>query len=251
MKVQVFPDTVGAILKAADLISAAVLAKPDLVLGLATGNTMRPLYARLVAYHAASALSFGQVTTFNLDEYLGLPATHPGSFRRFMVETLFAPTDIDATRTHLPDGTAPDPVEEAARYEDVIKAAGGIDLQLLGIGKNGHIGFNEPSSEFSSRTRPIVLAPSTIATNQGYFANPADMPSQAITMGIATILESRSCLLLAYGGAKAQAIAAMIEGPCAPDCPASCLQGHSDVTVILDQAAASLLTTGHWTVARV
>jgi glucosamine-6-phosphate deaminase len=251
LKLIVFPDTAGAILKAADLISAAILAKPDLVLGLATGNTMRPVYAQLVADHAASALSFGQVTTFNLDEYLGLLATHPGSFRQFMVETLFAPTDIDATRTHLPDGIAPDPVAEAARYEDLIQAAGGIDLQVLGIGTNGHIGFNEPGSAFSSRTRPIALAPSTIAANQGYFANPADMPRHAITMGIATILESRSCLLLAYGTAKAQAIAAMIEGPCAPDCPASCLQGHPDVTVILDQAAASLLTTGHRKMARV
>jgi glucosamine-6-phosphate deaminase len=241
MKVIVFPDAAGAIVHAADLIGAAIVAKPDLVLGLATGSTMRPLYADLVARHAVGALSLAQVTTFNLDEYLGLPASHPGSFAQFMVEMLFVPSDMDATRTYLPDGMAPNPLAEAARYEALIKAAGGIDLQVLGIGTNGHIGFNEPGSAFSSRTRPIVLAPSTIESNQVCFANPADMPHHAITMGIATILEARACVLLAYGASKAQAVAEMIEGPCAPDCPASCLQSHPDATVILDEAAASLL----------
>jgi glucosamine-6-phosphate deaminase len=241
MKLNVFPDAEGAIRYAADLISAAVLAKPDLVLGLATGGTMRPLYADLVARHALGALSFAQVTTFNLDEYLGLPASHPGSFAQFMAETLFDRTDIDLTRTHLPDGVAPDPVAEAARFEALIKAAGGIDLQVLGIGTNGHIGFNEPGSAFGSRTRPIVLVPSTIEANRVYFANPADMPHHAITMGIATILEARACVLLACGASKAQAVAEMIAGPYAPDCPASSLQAHPDTTVILDEAAASFL----------
>lgn len=245
MKILVFPDAAGAIREASDQISAAILAKPDLVLSLATGSTMRPLYADIVARHKTGMLSLARVTTFNLDEYQSLPATHPGSFRQFMVETLFSPTDIDVTRTHLPNGMAPDPMAEAARYEALMKAADGIDLQVLGIGTNGHIGFNEPGSAFGSRTRPVALAASTIEANRVHFANPADMPNHAITMGIRTILEARACLLLAFGVSKAQAIAAMIEGPCAPDCPASCLQMHPDVTVIMDEAAASLLAPGH------
>ncbi|MFN4058783.1 MAG: glucosamine-6-phosphate deaminase [Roseinatronobacter sp.] len=243
MNILIFPDASRATRHTADLIAAAIRAKPHLVLGLATGSTMRPVHAGLVAQYAAGDLSFAQVTTFNLDEYIGLPATHPGTFAQFMAETLFEPTDIDIARTHLPDGMAPDPVIEAARYETLIRAKGGIDLQVLGIGINGHIGFNEPGSAFGSRTRPVALATSTIATNRAHFANPDEMPTQAITMGIATIGEARTCVLLAHGTSKAQAIAAMIEGPISTDCPASCLQSHRDVTVILDESAARLLST--------
>jgi len=242
MKILVFPDAACAIRHAADMVSAAIHAKPSLVLGLATGSTMRPVHAELVARHAAGKLSFAEATTFNLDEYIGLPHTHPGSFARFMAETLFAHTDIKTTRTHLPNGMAPDPDLEAAGYEAQIRAHGEIDLQLLGIGTNGHIGFNEPGSALSSRTRSIALAPSTIAANQAHFDNPADMPRHAITMGIATITEARACMLLACGATKAQAIADMIDGTLSTDCPASSLQRHPNVTVILDDAAASLLT---------
>lgn len=238
MKVLICDDAERATARAADMVVAAVRARPDTVLGLATGGTMLPLYARLVAAHAAGAVSFARVTTFNLDEYIGLSPEHPCSYHTYMRAAFFDHVDIDRTRTHLPQGDSADPVAESQRYEALITSCGGIDLQLLGIGQNGHIGFNEPTSSLGSRTRIKTLTASTRAANAGYFDRSEDIPAHAITMGIRTILEARHCLLLATGAAKAAAAAAMIEGPLSAACPASALQMHPAATVVLDRDAA-------------
>lgn len=236
MKVLILPDAQAATRCAGDLVLGAVRANPALVLGLATGGTMEPLYRHLA--QARGALSFAGVTTFNLDEYVGLPPTHPQSYHSYMHHHLFGLIDIPPARAHLPRGDAPDPQAEAARYEAAIAAAGGIGLQLLGLGTNGHIGFNEPNSSLGSRTRIKTLTRSTRADNARFFDHPADVPRHAITMGIATILDAREIVLLATGQAKARAARAMIEGPLAAMCPASVLQLHPKATIILDAAAA-------------
>lgn len=238
MKVLICDDAERATERAADLVVAAVTARPETVLGLATGGTMMPLYARLVAAHAAGAVRFSKVTTFNLDEYIGLSPDHPCSYHAYMRAALFDHVDIDLARTHLPRGNSADPVTESQRYEALIAACGGIDLQLLGIGQNGHIGFNEPTSSLGSRTRIKTLTVSTRAANAGYFDTAEDIPAHAITMGIRTILEARHCLMLATGVAKAPAVAAMVEGPVSAACPASALQMHPAVTIVLDRGAA-------------
>lgn len=244
MKVCILPQPAEVIDYAADLLVDHLAVMPDTVLGLATGQTMVPLYDELVRRYRDGLVSFAGVTSFNLDEYIGLGPDHPRSFHAFMATALFTPTDMDIQRAHLPRGDAPDPAAEALRYEAMIRAAGGIDLQLLGIGKNGHIGFNEPGSRFASRTCVKALAASTRAANQLLFHSEDDVPRFAITMGIATILDARRCLLLATGRAKAAAVAAMIEGPVSTGCPASALQGHRYATVLLDAAAASDLRHG-------
>jgi len=241
MKVLVLPDAAAATARAADILTEAIAARPDLVLGLATGGTMAPLYVALVERYRAGALSLAQVTSFNLDEYVGLAPDHPCSYHRTMAEALFDLTDIATGATHLPRGDAPDPKAEANRYEQQIRAAGGIDLQLLGIGTNGHIGFNEPTSSLASRTRIKTLTDATREANRRFFDNAEAVPRFAITMGIATILEARSCVLLATGAAKAKAVAAMIEGPVSAACPASALQLHPQATIILDRDAAAEL----------
>ena len=241
MKVLILKDEGAAVARAAEITAAAIRSVPGLVLGLATGGTMRPLYARLCARHRAGDLSFAGVTTFNLDEYVGLPPDHPGSYHSYMRAALFDAVNLDPGRTHLPRGDAPDAQAEADRYESAIAAAGGIGLQLLGLGRNGHIGFNEPTSSLGSRTRVKTLTRETRAANRRYFDADDAVPRFAITMGVATILSARACLLLATGAAKAEAAAAMIEGPVAAACPASALQLHPRVTVVLDQAAASRL----------
>ena len=201
---------------------------------------MRPVYARLVALHREGRADFAEATTFNLDEYVGVAPDHPASFAAFMRETLFASVNLDPARCHLPRGDAPDPAAEARRYEEAIAAAGGIDLQLLGIGRNGHLAFNEPTSSLASRTRVKTLTEATRRANAPAFA-PGPVPRHAITMGIATILDARACLLLATGEAKAAAVARMVEGPLGADCPATALQMHPDATVVLDAAAAARL----------
>jgi glucosamine-6-phosphate deaminase len=241
MKVLILSDTEAATSRAADILCYAVACKPAATLGLATGGTMLPLYAALAERCSAGRVSFARATTFNLDEYVGVGPEHPCSFHRYMVDAFFDSTDIDPANAHLPRGDAPDPDTEAASYEARIVAAGGIDLQLLGIGQNGHIGFNEPTSSLGSRTRIKTLTESTRAANQPYFDSDEDVPRFAITMGIATILEARACLMLATGPAKAKAVAAMIEGPVSAYCPASALQLHPKVTVVLDKPAASHL----------
>ena len=229
--------------KAARIIAGAVRKKPTITLGLATGATMVSIYEELVRLYKQESLDFSQVTTFNLDEYLGLSATHPQSFNYFMHENFFDHVNISAQNIHIPDGTVTQDYDQyAASYEDAIRAAGGIDIQLLGIGRNGHIGFNEPTSSIGSRTRLKVLTQETIEDNRKFFAPGEAIPRCAITMGIGTILEAGRILLLATGESKATAVAKSIEGPVASAVSASALQLHPDVTFLIDEEAASQLT---------
>jgi glucosamine-6-phosphate deaminase len=224
--------------KAADLCADLIQKKPDARLGLATGTTPQALYAELIRRNQLGHLSFSRIETFNLDEYLGIGPQHPQSFHRAMRDSLFAHVDIDPVNTHLPAGDSADPAAEAAAYEALIKARGGIDLQILGIGRNGHIGFNEPGSSLRSRTRVKTLSRATLRDNQ--LRKPDfEAPVMAITMGIGTILDARALLVLATGAAKAEAVAAALEGPLAARCPASAIQLHPDATVLLDPAAAA------------
>lgn len=242
MKILILPNAASAADRVAGLIAARLRSLPDTVLGLATGGTMEAVYARLIAAHRQDGLSFAAARSFNLDEYVGLPPDHPCSYWRYMHQALFDHVDLPAGAGQLPRGDAPDPLAEAARYEAAIAAAGGIGLQLLGLGANGHIGFNEPTSSLSSLTRIKTLTASTRQANARFFDKAEDVPRHAITMGIGTILAAEEVVLLAYGAAKAEAAAAMIEGPLSAACPASALQWHRQVTVVLDEAAAARLT---------
>ncbi|HKE34705.1 MAG TPA: glucosamine-6-phosphate deaminase [Candidatus Acidoferrum sp.] len=229
--------------QAALLIAGAIKKKAAPTLGLATGATMVGLYKHLIRLHQAGSLDFSQVTTFNLDEYLGLPAAHPESFHHFMQENLFRHVNVAPRNIHIPDGSIRGDYDAyCASYEQSIRAAGGIDLQLLGIGRNGHIGFNEPTSSLASRTRLKVLSRETLADNANFFAPGEESPRCAITMGIGTILEARKILLLATGASKAAAVAKSIEGPITCAVSASALQLHPDVTFLLDEPAAAQLT---------
>ena len=228
--------------QAARMIAGAVRRNPRLKLGLATGKTTIEMYKELARLHQQEGLDFSGVVTFNLDEYLGLSADHPQSFRHFMQERFFAHVNIDPHNMHIPDGTVRENYDEYCRgYEQVIRAAGGIELQVLGIGRNGHIGFNEPTSSLGSRTRLKVLSRETIEDNRKFFAPGEEVPQCAITMGIGTILEAKRILLLAAGASKASAIAEAIEGPVSASVTASALQLHPDVTFIVDQQAGAQL----------
>jgi glucosamine-6-phosphate deaminase len=242
MRVLIFDSPAAVADFGADAIVQQLGGKPASVLGLATGSTPIALYERLVARYRAGAVTFRDVTTFNLDEYLGLAAEHPQSYRHYMQTHLFRHVDIDPARTHVPAGDLKTARQAAADYDTAIAAAGGIDLQLLGIGRNGHVGFNEPYSSLRSRTRIKTLTARTIADNARFFGPGEYQPHLAITMGIGTILDARRVLLLATGEAKADACRQMIEGPLAARCPASALQCHAATTVALDTAAASQLT---------
>lgn len=242
MKVLILPDAQSAIQRAAEIVARAVRDTPAAVLGLATGGTMLPLYDALAQRHRDDGLSFAETTSFNLDEYIGLAPDHPCSYHTYMQEAFFKHVDIDPARTHLPKGDAADPQAASLAYEALIEEAGGIDLQLLGIGQNGHIGFNEPTASLGSRTRIKTLTTSTRRANQRYFSSFDETPRYAITMGVETILASRKCLLIATGESKADAVARMVEGPLSAACPASALQLHARATIILDEAAASALT---------
>ena len=229
--------------QAAQLIAGAIKKKPALTLGLATGNTMVGLYKHLIRLHQAGSLDFSQVTTFNLDEYLGLPAAHPQSFNHFMQTNFFRRVNVPPRNIHIPDGSVRSDYDAYCdSYEQSIRDAGGIDLQLLGIGRNGHIGFNEPTSSLASRTRLKVLSRETLDDNAKFFAPGEESPRCAITMGIGTILEARKVLLLATGAPKAAAVAKSIEGPITCAVSASALQLHPDVTFLLDEPAAAQLT---------
>jgi glucosamine-6-phosphate deaminase len=229
--------------QAAQLVASAVRKKPSLTLGLATGNTMVGVYKHLVALHKQDSLDFSRVVAFNLDEYLGLAPTHPQSFHHFMRDNLFTHVNIDPRNIHIPDGTIRGNYDDyCASYEEAIRKAGGIDLQLLGIGRNGHIGFNEPTSSIGSRTRLKVLSKETTDDNSKFFGSGEESPRCAITMGIGTILEARKILLLAAGPSKAAPVAKSIEGPVTSAVSASALQLHPDVTFIIDDAAAAQLT---------
>lgn len=229
--------------EAARIVAGAVRSKPSIVLGLATGSTPLGLYRELASLYRTEALDFSEATSFNLDEYLGLAPSHPQSFHYFMEENFFSQVNLPRDRRHIPDGTIQGDYDGyCGRYEEAIRSAGGIDLQILGIGRNGHIGFNEPTSSLASRTRLKALSRETIEDNRHMFPNEADVPRCAITMGIGTILESRRVLLLAAGRSKAAAVAKAIEGPITSSVSASALQMHPDVTFIIDEEAAYSLT---------
>jgi len=239
MEVIIQSDPEAAVALAARMISDRLRAKPRLVLGLATGRTMERVYDCL----AAMDLDFSECRSFNLDEYIGVSATDVHSYRHYMDERLFRRVNIIRANTHLPDGMAGDLVAEAARYERLIREAGGIDLQLLGIGEAGHIGFNEPLSALMSRTRAKALTPTTRQQNAAMFGGEADrVPARALTMGVGTILDARELLLLATGPTKAAILAKAVEGPITAMISASALQLHPCCKVVLDKAAACALT---------
>ncbi len=227
---------------AARVVARLVREKPNAVLGLATGSTPLMLYRELIRLHQEEGLDFSQVTTFNLDEYVGLPPEHEQSYRRFMNENLFEPINIKMENTHVPDGLAADIPASCAAYEQAIVEAGGIDLQVLGIGSDGHVGFNEPTSSFASRTRIKTLTQQTVAHNARFFAgDESQVPHHCITMGIGTIMDARMNIMLAFGANKADAVAATIEGPVAAIMPASVLQHHPRAKVFVDETASSRL----------
>ncbi len=234
MEIIIQPTAEAATSVAARLIARLLREKPDAVLGLATGSTPLLLYRELIALK----LDWRKVTTFNLDEYVGLDAKHPQSYHSFMWENLFRHVNIAKKNVHIPDGMAKDIPKFCAQYEKQIRAAGGIDLQVLGIGTDGHIGFNEPSSSLASRTRIKTLTQQTRKDNARFFGSEADVPHHCITMGIGTIMEARQNLLLAFGPKKARAIAAAVEGSISAMNPASVLQLHPVTKVCLDKPAA-------------
>ena len=222
----------------ADLIGIRSKSGKPTVLGLATGSTPLPLYAELIRLHREDGVSFRSVITFNLDEYEGLGPDHPQSYRFFMEDHLFRHLDIPTDNIHIPDGLAQDPAKNCADYEAAIRDAGGIDLQILGIGRTGHIGFNEPPSAADSRTRWVHLDEVTRRDNSVFFGDLAQVPHGALTMGVATILEARRVALLAFGEAKAEIVARAIKETPSPSCPATWLQRHPACTFHLDAAAA-------------
>ncbi len=226
---------------AADMITDLMQRKPDAVLGLATGSTPLKLYAELIRRHREEGLDFSRVRTFNLDEYVGLGPDHPQSYASYMRNHFFSSVNVHPDSTHIPNGFTEDIPAECAAYEQAIQDAGGIDLQILGIGTDGHIGFNEPTSSLTSRTRIKTLTARTLADNARFFEQEADQPHHVITMGIGTILESRQAVLLAFGDSKADAIAQAVEGPLTASVPASALQLHPKAHVFVDEAAGSQL----------
>ena len=226
--------------KAANIISAQIIMKPDCVLGLATGSTPVGTYRQLIEWYEKGDLDFSRVSTVNLDEYRGLTHTDPQSYYYFMQENLFDHVNIDKAATHVPDGTNPDAADACATHEQIIKSLGGIDLQLLGLGNNGHIGFNEPGAAFEKETHLVDLAESTIRANARFFASIDEVPKQAYTMGIRTIMQAKKILVVVSGEGKADIVSRAFFGPVTPEVPASILQMHPDVTVVCDEAALSL-----------
>ncbi len=226
--------------KAANLISAQVILKPDCVLGLATGSTPIGIYDQLVEWYHKNDIDFSEVTTVNLDEYRGLTRDNDQSYYYFMHTHFFDRINVRPEHTFIPDGTCADSEYECRRYEEQIRSLGGIDMQLLGLGRNGHIGFNEPSDSFAKATHCVDLTQSTIDANKRFFASEAGVPRQAYTMGIGTILQAKKILLVASGEDKAEAIRNTLFGSVTPSVPASILQIHPDVTIVADEAALSL-----------
>ena len=241
MEIIIQPTAEAASAIAASIVVRQLREHPRTVLGLATGSTPLRLYRELVRRHREEGLDFSQVTSFNLDEYVGLPPDHPQSYHRFMQENLFSQVNLDPQRVHLPDGMSDDIPGSCRRYEEQIRAAGGIDLQVLGIGSDGHIGFNEPTSSLASRTRIKTLTAETRRDNARFFDSIDDVPKHVITMGIGTIMDARRCLLLAFGENKARVVAGLVEGAVTAMNPASMLQLHPVVKVVLDEPAASAL----------
>lgn len=223
--------------KAANIISAQVIMKPNCVLGLATGSTPSGTYDQLVEWYNKGDLDFSEVTTVNLDEYKGLPRTNDQSYYYFMHQHLFDRVNIDPERTNVPNGMEPDAEKECGRYEELIRSLGGVDLQLLGLGHNGHIGFNEPGEAFEKETHCVDLTESTIEANKRFFASADDVPKQAYTMGIKTIMQAKKILIVVNGENKADIVERAFFGPVTPEVPASILQLHNDVTLVGDEAA--------------
>lgn len=226
---------------AADIIAAQIARKPDSVLGLATGSTPISTYQNLIRKYENGELDFSACRTANLDEYVGLTKDNDQSYAYFMYDNLFRHINIDMANTNIPDGTEPDAAKECARYDGVIKALGGVDIQLLGIGHNGHVGFNEPADCFAKGTNIVNLTQSTIDANTRFFEKKEDVPTRAYTMGIQTIMSARKILLVANGEGKAEIVYKMVAGDITPQVPASVLQLHGDVTVVVDEAAAAIL----------
>ncbi|MDH3987967.1 MAG: glucosamine-6-phosphate deaminase [Gammaproteobacteria bacterium] len=242
MEVIINSDARVASERAARVVARLVREKPDAVLGLATGSTPLMLYEELIRLHAQEGLDFSRVTSFNLDEYVGLDSDHKWSYNHFMWDKFFSRININPDNVNIPDGMVTDIPAYCDAYERQIAQSGGVDLQILGIGADGHIGFNEPTSSFASRTRIKTLTRRTVADNACFFDDDeAIVPRHCITMGIGTIMESRTILLLAFGENKADAIAATVEGPVAAMVPASILQHHADAKIILDESASARL----------
>lgn len=235
---------------AARVVARLVREKPNAVIGLATGSTPLALYKEMIRLHKEEGLDFSQVVTFNLDEYIGLPRDHEQSYYTFMWENLFSQINIKPENVHIPDGMTEDVPAFCAEYERKIVASGGIDLQVLGIGSDGHVGFNEPTSSFASRTRIKTLTEQTVADNARFFAgDESQVPKHCITMGIGTIMDARMNLMLAFGRNKAEAVADSVEGPVAAVMPASILQHHPRAKIFIDEEAASQLKLAdyyHW-----
>ena len=241
MKIYVAEDYQGMSRKAAGIIAAQVTLKPDSVLGLATGSTPIGMYQELVKGCAAGDLDFSKVRTVNLDEYVGLSGDHDQSYRYFMNDNLFDHVNIDKANTHVPNGLAEDPAAECVRYDQVIEDMGGIDIQLLGMGHNGHIGFNEPNDHFPLGTNLVDLQESTINANARFFASADEVPRQAMTMGIRSIMMAKKILVVVNGEGKADIVAKAFGGPVTPQVPASVLQLHPDVVLVGDKAALGKL----------
>jgi glucosamine-6-phosphate deaminase len=241
MEIIIQPDSMHASQVAARIVGRLVKEKPHAVLGFATGNTPLQLYKNLVRMHREEDLDFAAVTAFNLDEYVGVPPVHPSSFHSYMWAHLFSQINIKKERVHIPDGLAADIPAVCRNYEQSIKSAGGIDIQIMGIGTNGHLGFNEPTSSFYSRTRIKTLTEETRLNNAAAFGGHDSVPLHVITMGLGTILESRMCLLMAFGRKKAKAIAMTAEGPLTSMVPGTVLQLHPRAILIMDKEAASEL----------
>lgn len=225
--------------KAANIISAQVILKPDCVLGLATGSSPIGTYKQLIEWYEKGDLDFSQVKSVNLDEYKGLTKENDQSYYYFMYNNLFKHINIDLNNTNVPDGTEPDSEKECSRYDKVIESMGGVDIQLLGLGHNGHIGFNEPEDTFPKLTHCVDLQESTIEANKRFFADINDVPRQAYTMGIQTIMRAKTILMVVSGEDKAQILHDALCGPITPHVPASILQLHNDVIIVADEAAMS------------
>ena len=225
---------------AANLISAQVILEPKSVLGLATGSSPIGAYQQLIEWYRKGDVDFSQVTTVNLDEYVGLKPDHDQSYHYFMHHNFFDSVNIDPARINIPDGCAPDMAAECLRYDTLLRGLG-VDLQLLGLGNNGHIGFNEPDEVFSKGTHVVTLTESTLEANKRFFQSIDEVPKTAISMGTFDIMQAKRVVMVASGKAKAQAVKAMLTGPITPKMPASILQFHKDFTLVADEDALSLL----------
>ena len=242
MEVVILPDGDAVAAHAAGLAAELVQAAPAAVLGVATGSSPLGIYRRLAAGVDAGQLSFARAAAFALDEYAGLPPQDPHSYAAYIDRYVTRPLGLDPARVHVPDGNAADLAAAGAAYEEAIADAGGVDLQILGIGANGHIGFNEPSSSFTSRTRVKALSRQTREDNARFFGSLEEVPTHCLTQGLGTIMEARKVVLVAQGGQKAAAVAGAVEGPVTALCPASILQFHPDAVLVADEAAAAQLT---------